>query len=60
MAEGNPPLLGFAPLVAGIAVAGLADLVAGKFERGEAGLFADVLGGDLIDGDAGVNVAAGG
>src|SRR5690606_4490100 len=45
--------------VARVAAAGLAVGVAGKFQRGETGAAADVPGGDLVDGNARLDVAAG-
>ena len=46
--------------VAGITGTGLADAVGGEFQRGQAGLVADGVGGDLVDRDAEVDVRAGG
>ena len=46
--------------VAGVAGAGALAAVATEFEGREARLLADLVGGDLIDGDAGLDVGAGG
>ena len=46
--------------VAAVAVAGAAIAFDGHFKRREAGLVAEPAGGDLVGGDAGVEVGAGG
>src|SRR5207237_347334 len=46
--------------VARVAIAALADRVAGQLERGEPRQVADLPGRDLVDGDSGVDVGAGG
>ncbi len=53
-APGNVGGIGAA--IAGVAVAGLGGGVAAEFERGEAGEVADFPGGDLVDGDASLDV----
>ena len=49
---------GVGTAVAGIAVAGILAALAAELQRGEARGLADLLGGHLIDGDAGADVGA--